>query len=122
MTINPLPAGGGRADPTVAVFAANANVAAFGDFSRYYVVRDVVGVRFERSDDYAFANDLVTFSRRIGWLSTEGPRPPRARDRARPHAGRSARAGSAARRVGGTLWGARQVKAPVCPDLIAGYR
>ena len=48
-------------DPTVAVFAANAKVAAFGDFSRYYTIRDVSSVRFERSDDFAFANDLVSF-------------------------------------------------------------
>ena len=32
----------------------------FGDMSRYWV-RQVGGLRFERSDDYAFANDLVTF-------------------------------------------------------------
>ena len=33
---------------------------AFGDFSTYFV-RQVNGVRFERSDDYAFNTDLVTF-------------------------------------------------------------
>lgn len=48
-------------DPTVAVFAANAKVAAFGDFSLYYLIRDVDSIRFERSDDFAFANDLITF-------------------------------------------------------------
>ena len=48
-------------DPNVAVFAASAKVAAFGDFSLYYTIRDVDSVRFERSDDFAFANDLITF-------------------------------------------------------------
>jgi len=48
-------------DPNIAVFAANAKVAAFGDFTQYYLVRDVASVRFERSDDFAFANDLITF-------------------------------------------------------------
>lgn len=33
---------------------------AFGDFSQYFV-RLVGGLRFERSDDYAFGSDLVTF-------------------------------------------------------------
>jgi HK97 family phage major capsid protein len=33
---------------------------AFGDFSQYFV-RLVGGVRFERSDDFAFGSDLVTF-------------------------------------------------------------
>ena len=48
-------------DPNIAVFAANAKVMAFGDFTQYYLVRDVDSVRFERSDDFAFANDLITF-------------------------------------------------------------
>lgn len=48
-------------DPNVAVMAANAYSIAFGDFSLYFAIRDVGSVRFERSDDYAFANDLVTF-------------------------------------------------------------
>jgi len=48
-------------DPNVAVFAANAKVAAFGDFSLYYLIRDVDSVRFERSDEFAFANDLISF-------------------------------------------------------------
>ena len=33
----------------------------FGEFSAYYTIRDVRGLRFERSDDYASANDLITF-------------------------------------------------------------
>lgn len=48
-------------DPNIAAMAANAHSIAFGDFSAYYAIRDVSGVRFERSDDFAFANDLITF-------------------------------------------------------------
>lgn len=48
-------------DHNVAVMAANALSIAFGDFSAYFAIRDVNAVRFERSDDFAFANDLVTF-------------------------------------------------------------
>lgn len=33
---------------------------AFGDFSGYYI-RDVGTVRFERSDDFAFSSDMVTY-------------------------------------------------------------
>jgi HK97 family phage major capsid protein len=33
---------------------------AFGDFSAYYI-RDVASIRFERSDEFAFDKDLVTF-------------------------------------------------------------
>jgi len=33
---------------------------AFGDFGGY-VIRDVTPVRFERSDDFAFGTDLVSF-------------------------------------------------------------
>ena len=47
-------------DPNMPDPALNALPIAFGDFSAFYI-RDVQGVRFERSDDYAFANDLVTF-------------------------------------------------------------
>lgn len=47
-------------DPNVPAMAANAKSVLFGDWSRFFV-RLVSGVRFERSDDYAFANDLVTF-------------------------------------------------------------
>ena len=32
----------------------------FGDFAGYYI-RDVRVLRFERSDDFAFKQDLVTF-------------------------------------------------------------
>jgi HK97 family phage major capsid protein len=48
-------------DPNMAAMAINAYSIAFGDFSEYFVIRDVDGIRFERSDDFAFANDLVTF-------------------------------------------------------------
>lgn len=47
-------------DPNVAAVALNARSVLFGDFSTYFV-RRVRGVRFERSDEFAFANDLVTF-------------------------------------------------------------
>lgn len=48
-------------DPNVATFATAAGThMAFGNFSSFYI-RDVANIRFERSDDYAFANDLVTF-------------------------------------------------------------
>jgi HK97 family phage major capsid protein len=47
-------------DPNVASPAANAKSVVFGDFSQYFV-RFAGGVRFERSDDYAFNTDLVTF-------------------------------------------------------------
>lgn len=47
-------------DPNVAAMAASAKSIVYGDFSSYYI-RDVQSVSFERSDDYAFANDLVTF-------------------------------------------------------------
>lgn len=40
--------------------AANAKSILFGDWSRY-VVRIVNGLRFERSDDFAFGSDVVTF-------------------------------------------------------------
>lgn len=42
------------------VMAANAKSIAFGDFAGY-AVRIVRGVRFERSDDFAFNADLATF-------------------------------------------------------------
>jgi HK97 family phage major capsid protein len=48
-------------DPSMPTSGAQAPVILFGDFSRYYVIRDVDGIRFERSDDFAFANDLVSF-------------------------------------------------------------
>lgn len=47
-------------DPNVAAVALSAKSIVFGDFSQYFV-RLAGGVRFERSDDYAFGNDLVSF-------------------------------------------------------------
>lgn len=47
-------------DPGVAATGLSAKSVIFGDMSKYFV-RVVDGVRFERSDDYAFNTDLVTF-------------------------------------------------------------
>lgn len=47
-------------DTNVADAATSAKSMVFGDFSGYFI-RDVRGVRIERSDDYAFGNDLVTW-------------------------------------------------------------
>lgn len=48
------------ADPFMPAAATSAFDVAFGDFSQFFV-RLVGGVRFERSDDFAFGSDLVTF-------------------------------------------------------------
>lgn len=47
-------------DPFVPAMAANAKSIIFGDWSRVYV-RQVGGLRFERSDDFAFGSDLSTY-------------------------------------------------------------
>lgn len=47
-------------DPNVAAAAASAKSVVFGDMSQYFV-RLAGGIRFERSDEYAFNTDLVTF-------------------------------------------------------------
>lgn len=48
-------------DPNVASpVGLNNLVAAFGDF-RGYFIREVTPIRFERSDDFAFGTDLVSF-------------------------------------------------------------
>lgn len=48
-------------DPNVAsVGSANKSIA-FGDFSRGFIIREAGGVRIERSDDYAFNTDQVTY-------------------------------------------------------------
>lgn len=49
------------ADPFMPVMAANAKSVLFGDFSSFYTIRDVSAVRFERSDDFAFSTDQITF-------------------------------------------------------------
>ena len=48
------------ADPNVPAVATSAFSVAFGDFAQFFV-RLVGGIRFERSDDFAFGSDLVTF-------------------------------------------------------------
>lgn len=47
-------------DPNVPAVAADAKSVIFGDISRYFV-RLAGGVRFERSTDYAFNTDEITF-------------------------------------------------------------
>lgn len=47
-------------DPFVPATAALAKSVVFGDMSQYFV-RMVSGLRFERSDDFAFSSDLVTY-------------------------------------------------------------
>lgn len=47
-------------DTTMAAVALSAKSVAFGDLSTYFV-RIAGGVRFERSDDYAFGNDQIAF-------------------------------------------------------------
>jgi HK97 family phage major capsid protein len=47
-------------DPFMPATALNAKAVVFGDFSRYFV-RLVGGVRFERSDEFAFSTDLITY-------------------------------------------------------------
>lgn len=49
-----------RTDPNMPAVAAGAKSVLFGDFSTYFV-RNVEAVRFERSDDYAFDTDVVTY-------------------------------------------------------------
>lgn len=50
----------GYVDPHAPAMGVSTKSLAFGDWSRY-VVRIVQGVRLERSDDFAFQNDLVSF-------------------------------------------------------------
>lgn len=47
-------------DPFVPAAAVSAKSVVFGDMSQYFV-RMVNGLRFERSDDFAFNSDLVTY-------------------------------------------------------------
>lgn len=49
-----------HSDPNVAAVATSAKSVIFGDISAYFV-RLAGGVRFERSDDFAFQNDLITY-------------------------------------------------------------
>lgn len=48
------------ADPFMPGLATGARLIAFGDFSQFFV-RLAGGIRFERSDDFAFGTDLVSF-------------------------------------------------------------
>jgi HK97 family phage major capsid protein len=50
----------GYVDPAIAAVGASAKSLAFGDWSRYFL-RIVQGVRVERSDEFAFQNDLISF-------------------------------------------------------------
>jgi HK97 family phage major capsid protein len=47
-------------DPFIPAVALSARSVLFGDFSQYYV-RMVEALRFERSDDFAFNTDLITY-------------------------------------------------------------
>ena len=47
-------------DPFVPAMAANAKSVLFGSWDRYFL-RMVNGIRFERSDDFSFSTDMVTF-------------------------------------------------------------
>ncbi|MFJ6617590.1 phage major capsid protein [Kitasatospora sp. NPDC091335] len=47
-------------DPNMPAAAVTAKSILFGDFSTYFV-RQVESIRFERSDDYAFNSDLITY-------------------------------------------------------------
>lgn len=47
-------------DPHMAAIGASAIAIAFGDF-RGYFIRDVTPLRFERSDEFAFGTDLISF-------------------------------------------------------------
>jgi len=47
-------------EPNIAATAVSAKSVVFGDMAAYFV-RVAGGVRFERSDEFAFQNDLVTF-------------------------------------------------------------
>jgi len=48
------------ADPHMPVIGVSTTPIAFGDFAGYFI-RDVTPIRFERSDDYAFNTDLISF-------------------------------------------------------------
>jgi HK97 family phage major capsid protein len=47
-------------DPFMPAIITGARMVAFGDFSTFFV-RQAGGVRFERSDDFAFGTDLVSY-------------------------------------------------------------
>ena len=47
-------------DPNIETIATAKKVMAFGDMSKYFI-REAGGIQVDRSVDYAFANDLVTY-------------------------------------------------------------
>jgi HK97 family phage major capsid protein len=51
-------------NPAMSSPAANTKSVIFGNLKSYYV-RQVGGIRLDRSDDFAFANGLVTFRAQI---------------------------------------------------------
>jgi HK97 family phage major capsid protein len=55
-------------DPFMPAMANTAESIAFGDMSRYFV-RIVNGIRFERSDEFRFQNDLVAFRCILAWTA-----------------------------------------------------
>jgi len=64
LTISPTEQIFGRpviTDPTFATGAGTGTRILFGNFEEYYAIRDVAGLRLDRSDDYRFANDEVAF-------------------------------------------------------------
>jgi HK97 family phage major capsid protein len=70
------------ADPFMPQFGSNNLSIAFGDFSQF-VVRLIGGVRFERSDDFAFGTDLVSF-RAVVRADSNLLNPPTALTRSQP--------------------------------------
>lgn len=48
------------ADPNMDAIGVSKKPIAFGDFGGYFI-RDVTPIRFERSDDFAFGTDLISF-------------------------------------------------------------
>lgn len=52
-------------DANIAEAGANAKLGVFGDLKRGYLVRTIASIRAERSDQYAWLNDLITW-RMIG--------------------------------------------------------
>jgi HK97 family phage major capsid protein len=49
------------AKPNMPTSGAQAAVILFGDFESYYAIRDVRGLRLERSDDFRFASNQLAF-------------------------------------------------------------
>src|SRR5258705_10771761 len=48
------------ADPNMAAIRVSTKPIPFGDFG-WYFIRDVTPIRFERSDDFAIGNDMISF-------------------------------------------------------------